>query len=414
MLMERAALAVADAVGEYGDQIRVLSVCGTGNNGADGIAAGRILRERGIPVTLLLAGDPDHGTEEFRLQKQIAEHLGMDIRLVETDAPEDGGQQKKLLWPWEEERYDVVIDALFGIGLSRPVAGELRQLIDRLQSLEEVHVVSVDIPSGIHADTGQVMGTAMKADVTVTFGWEKTGLKLYPGKAYAGQVRIAKIGFPGECFRQAGWDSQILDASDLKRLPGRSPEGNKGTFGRVLVIAGSHGMCGASFLSALAAYRTGAGLVKVLTVPENRRILQTQLPEAIVETYDPETVMPGEEFQTFLEEQCDWADVIVMGPGLGRESYVESLAEMVLAHVYVPLVLDADGLNAVADHPHLTRFFTENIIITPHMGEMARLTGNSVQELKEDPLLAAREYSSRHGVVCVMKDAVTVIADNFT
>ncbi len=140
-------------------------------------------------------------------------------------------------------------------------------------------------------------------------------------------------------------------------------------------------------------------------------ILQTQLPEAIVETYEPEAVLPGGDFQEFLERQCDWADAIVMGPGLGRDSYVERLVEMVLAHAYVPMVLDADGLNAVADHPHLTRYFTENIIITPHMGEMARLTGTTVGALKADALHAARDYSSRYSVICVMKDAATVIAE---
>lgn len=411
VLMERAALAVADAVSSVIEGIgdaakrvqqwkgvpRILIVCGTGNNGADGIAVGRILHGRGYEVTVVLAGNPEHATEEHRLQQRIAEKLG--VTLVKEIRP---------------GHYEVIVDALFGIGLARPIEGTYRNLMELLTAEREKNdtiVVAVDIPSGIHADTGAVMGIALPADVTVTFGYGKSGLCLYPGKAYAGTVLVADIGFSDISLKRIGWDASMLERSDLINLPERRADGNKGTFGKVLLIAGSGGMSGAAYLSALAAYRTGAGLVKILTVPENRGILQMQLPEAIVETYDPEAVLPNGPFDAFLESQCDWADVIVMGPGLGQYSYVESLVEMVLSHAYVPVVLDADGLNAVAEHPHLTRYFTENIIITPHMGEMSRLTGMPVAELKEDPLQAARDYSSRHGVVCVMKDAVTVIAE---
>ena len=402
VLMERAALAVAEAAEAFlsgqSPDAGVLIVCGTGNNGADGIAVGRILHGRGYRVRVLLAGNPEHATKEHRMQQQIAENLQVPTACADA-------------FSLEQEHFAVIVDALFGIGLGRPVEGRYRELLEQLSGMKEARIIAVDIPSGIHADTGAVMGTALRADLTVTFGYGKSGLMLYPGKSYAGEVRIADIGFSDICRERVGWDAQVLEAEDRKKLPGRLADGNKGTFGKVLIVAGSRGMCGAALLSALAAYRTGAGLVKVLTVPENRVILQTQLPEAIVETYEPEAVLPGGDFQEFLERQCDWADAIVMGPGLGRDSYVESLVEMVLAHAYVPMVLDADGLNAVADHPHLTRYFTENIIITPHMGEMARLTGTTVGALKADALHAARDYSSRYSVICVMKDAATVIAE---
>ena len=152
--------------------------------------------------------------------------------------------------------------------------------------------------------------------------------------------------------------------------------------------------------------------MKIITVSGNRGILQTQIPEAIMTVYEPEDAERDEEgFRSAVEAQCDWADAIIMGPGLGREPYVEKLVEAVLSHAYVPIVLDADGLNTAADHPALTRYFTENFIVTPHMGEMARLTGSTVSQLKADAVAAARAYSSRTGAVCVMKDAVTVIAD---
>lgn len=408
VLMERAALAVAEAAIEAADawtgrkagrgQVGILVACGTGNNGADGLAAARILWQRGYRVTVVLAGDPEHGTEEYQIQRKIAKQLEVPIK-----------RQEECL----EGSWQIIVDALFGIGLSRPVEGAYRRLLEQLENLRKTEgawVVAADVPSGIQADTGAVMGMALPADVTVTFGFLKAGLTLYPGKTYAGQVKVAEIGFSRKSLEVSGWVGRMPEKTDLSLLPARQPEGNKGTFGKVLVIAGSRGMCGAAYLSALAAYRTGAGLVKVLTLPENRPVLQTLLPEAIVETYEPEEPDPGM-FRELIERQCDWADVIVLGPGLGGEAYVGYLTEVVLSYAYVPIVLDADGLNTVVKHPYLTRYFTENLIITPHMGEMARLWGCRVEELKEHPIQAAKEYSSRYGPVCVLKDAVTVTAD---
>ena len=411
VLMERAALAVADEteilVGNTGDFCEITAVCGMGNNGADGIAAARILKCRGYNTTIIMCGNPDHATEENLLQQKIARNLQIPLVFL-SEKPE-----KVLEEEFSGRKIRVVIDALFGIGLNRPAAGASSQVLQFLQKKKEegkILVAAVDIPSGIHASTGAVMGSALAADVTVTFGFEKTGLILYPGRTWAGQVKVADIGFTEESLSYSGWDGQALEPSDLEQLYSRQPDGNKGTFGKVLIIAGSKGMSGAAYLSALGAYRTGAGLVKILTVPENREILQSQIPEAIVETYETEEGS-FEELKLLLEKQCQWADVIVLGPGLGQEPYVSYLAEQVLEDAYVPIVLDADGLNTVASHPYLTRYFTENIIITPHMGEMARLCSCSINQLKEDPVQAARAYSSRYGVVCVMKDAATITAD---
>ena len=170
-------------------------------------------------------------------------------------------------------------------------------------------------------------------------------------------------------------------------------------------------MCGAAYLSALAAYRTGAGLVKILTVEENRQALKTLLPEAILAVYRPEQILEGSEaFREMIEEQMNWADVVVLGPGLGTEDYAEYLVEDILTSAFVPVILDADGLNLVAAHPYLTAYYTENIVITPHLGEMARLTGQSVKEIQEDLPGAALSYASRYGITCVLKDAASVVA----
>lgn len=397
VLMERAAMAVAETVAERaGKKERIWAACGTGNNGADGIAAARMLFLKGYRVTILLCGDPDSGTEEYRQQLSIARKL--EVPIVEFGDFIPGF-------------CDVIIDAVFGVGLSRKIEGEYEQVLSMLAQRRAREVIAVDIPSGIHSDSGQVMGIALKATVTVTFGYEKLGTVLYPGKEYSGQVVIRDIGFPQVDFRNMGIQAFTYGEEDLCRIPNRPDYSNKGSFGKVLLAAGSKHMSGAAYLSALAAYRMGAGLVKILTVEDNRVILQQQLPEAIIETYEPDLVWSDPDgFRQLIGKACDWASVIVLGPGLGSEPYVELLVEEVLGYAYVPILIDADGLNAIARKPSLTQYYTENIIITPHLGEMARLTGMEIAEIQKHLMEVAVEYSRRYGITCVLKDAVTVAA----
>lgn len=425
VLMERAAMGVArEAEKLAGKDDVIWAVCGTGNNGADGVAAARMLALKGYNVTIIVAGDREKGTREFHTQMEIAGRLGLSAVEWKDFIP---------------GRCGLIIDGVFGVGLTRAVEGEYREILETLGDMNDTAVVAVDIPSGIHSTTGQVMGIALKADVTVSFGCEKLGSVLYPGRDYCGKVVVEDIGFPQVSFEKAGPLAWTLEREDLKGLPRRPAHSNKGTFGKVLVIAGCSGMSGAAYLAALAAYRIGAGLVKIMTVEENRQILLQQLPEAIITTYRPgeledaeqETAgEPGDSSQTGgrdrgqpqglasrgprwqerIERECAWADVIVMGPGLGQEPYVELLVQSVLTSAYVPIVLDADGLNTIASHPYLEQYYTENIVITPHLGEMARLTGRTVKEIQKDVPGAAAEYSGRHGIVCVLKDAATVVA----
>ena len=410
VLMERAAMAVAAEAEKAAKKDEIVwAVCGSGNNGADGIAAARMLHLKGYPVCIYMAGDENRGTVELKTQLSIARKLGISVK------------------PWQEIETEkkgkhccVIIDAVFGVGLGRPVEGNYKRCLDDLNQIREqehTFCVAVDIPSGIHADTGTVMGTALKADVTVTFGWEKMGTALYPGRSYAGKVLVKDIGFPEMALEgeeeEGGRPERAFayEKKDLCHIPERKADSNKGTFGKVLIAAGSAGMCGAAYLSALTAYRAGAGLVKILTVEENRPILQGLLPEAIIASYTPDQLLQGrEEFKEMIEEQMKWASVVVLGPGLGSEPYVEYLVEDILTSAYVPVILDADGLNTIASHPYLTSYYTENIIITPHLGEMARLTGQTISQLKEDLVGAASAYASRYGVTCVLKDAATVVA----
>ena len=412
VLMERAALEVArvaerEAKGLNGEnplsQVRIQAVCGTGNNGADGVAAARILFLKGYNAGALILGDPGEGSKQFQKQLQIARSFGMPVY--------QAGEEQPL-----KLKAELVIDAIFGVGLSREVGGMFADWVRRINEERAAgkirRVIAVDLPSGIHGGSGQVMGTAVKADVTVTFGWEKRGSVLYPGRDYAGQVETADIGFsPAAVNLLEEIPACAYGPEDLARIPERKAYSNKGTFGRVLIVAGSANMCGAAFLCALGAYRMGAGLVKVLTVEENRQPLLQLLPEVILETYTESQLMEGrEEFRQMIDAQCQWADVVILGPGLGSKEYVEYLVEDILTAACTPVVVDADGLNAIAAHPYLTSYFTENLIITPHLGEMSRLTGEPIAQMKQDTAACAKSYALRYGLTCVLKDAATVVA----
>ena len=413
VLMERAAMGVAREARKMLEKAgisRVVALCGTGNNGADGVAAARMLAVHGIEAAVAIAGNLDQASEEFTSQLSIAKKAGVHVYTADE-------------W-MQDTRPCVLLDALFGVGLSRDVEGAYAAYVRHVNALrgEEngiVGVLAVDLASGINAQTGRVMGVAVQADVTVTFGWEKRGTLLYPGRALSGNVIVEDIGFWDACLKnvELGVEEDeeglafSLEAGDLLEIPKREAYSNKGSFGKVLIVAGCVGMCGAAYLSALSAYRTGAGLVKILTVEENRPTLQMLLPEAIMAIYTPSQLLEGrEEFRKELDEECRWADVVVLGPGLGSDSYVEYLVEDILTMACTPVVVDADGLNAIAAHPYLTSYFTENIIITPHLGEMARLTGQSISQIQENLVQTAQAYAARYGITCVLKDATSVIA----
>lgn len=389
VLMERAALKVVEAILENRLELsRVLVLCGSGNNGGDGIAVARLLAQRGIKTDVYFPGNREKASEETRRQMKIAEQYGLKMNTT-----------------LQSETYTVIVDALFGIGLSREIEGRFREALQEMEAIQEkgAKVVAVDMPSGIHSDTGQVMGIALKADITVTFAGPKLGQIFYPGAVYCGKLVVADIG-----ITEASLEEKPLaftyDEKDLKKLPQRLPDGNKGTFGKTLVIAGGQEMSGAAYFSACAALRSGAGMVRIYTGEKNRQALQSLLPEAILTTYE-------ENDRTFvrLEECLSWADNVILGPGLGQEEQAQALSQKVLQENKKPCLIDADGLNLLAKMPDRMPF-SFPVLITPHMGEMARLTGKSIEELKKNPAEAAKQYAKENRLVCVLKDARTVVA----
>lgn len=404
VLMERAALAVAaeaESMTKQGDSILV--ICGMGNNGADGLAAARMLTLHGRKVRVVLCGTPDRATKEHSVQLNVVKKLGIFIDTMDISQEYSiKGALNASLWG----EYDLIIDALFGVGLSRLLEGIYVSLIGVVNQLHETGkaVLAVDIPSGISASDGRVLGAAVKADVTVTFGYEKLGMVFYPGSVYCGRKSVADIGFSMEKDLKVRL-ARTFEKKDLSFLPERRPDGNKGTFGKVLIAAGSSGMCGAAYMSALAAYRMGAGLVRIYTVKENVMMLQTMLPEAIVTAFDKEYLDKEQ-----LEKAAGWADAAVIGPGLSTEPYAKVILTWFLKLCRCPVVLDADALNLLGMHRELFTYLNSNMVVTPHVGEMKRLTGREIQEIKENPIGIAENFHKTYGAVCVLKDARTVIA----
>ena len=388
-LMEHAAQACVQVLeDEKVDLSHVCVVCGSGNNGGDGFAIARILQNNRYSVETFCVGNPEHYTEETQEQMHRLQECGGKITYGMP----------------QEDSYSVIIDAVFGVGLSRKVEGRYRQVIEQMNRMRGTKF-AVDIPSGLSATTGCILGCAFKADYTVTFQLKKIGLELSQGRTMAGRVIVPDIGISTDSICE---DQEIVRTAgkDIyrKMLPDRPEDSNKGTYGRLLVIAGSKGMAGAAYLNAHAAYMTGAGLVRIYTSSDNREILQTLLPEAIITTYEKYN---KEELLSLLT----WADSVCIGSGLGMSRLSEKILKTVIEYVKVPCLIDADGLNLLAENKnYLNQMAERRFVITPHMKEMSRLTGIPVEELKADRIQILKDFISRYRITCVLKDSRTLIA----
>lgn len=387
VLMERAATAFVQEIRKREiDTAKTLVVCGSGNNGGDGYAIARLLMLAGDAVDVVAALPKAKATEGNLLQQKIYKAYGGQIH---TKIP-------------EHIEYTAVVDAIFGVGLSRGIEGEPAALLTQMNEMSGTKL-AVDIPSGISSDNGSVLGTAFKADLTVTFAYEKLGSLLWPGNTFAGEVALSDVGINDRSFLERGPAVAALEKSDLSCLAVRESHSNKGTFGKLLVIAGSKGMAGAAYLCAKAAYISGCGLVRIFTPEENREIVQTMLPEAVLTTYSakkPDAAL--------FAETVGWADAIVCGPGLGTTETSEWVVRHVLKCASVPVLFDADALNVIArDVSILLRPHTE-LVVTPHLGEMSRLSGDPVAYIQNHLIEVAKEFARQYNVICVLKDEHTV------
>ena len=401
-LMEHAGQAVCDVlrrqVADLGDQ-RVVVLCGKGNNGGDGFVVARHMYQAGMAVTTLLfaplsavKGDAKQALDRYR-------KTGGAVTTV-TDAARWKSVQGKVA------AADLVIDALFGTGLAGPVRDFLAGVIADVNAMER-RVVAVDLPSGFSADSDQVPAVAMEAEATVTFAAYKIPHALPPAMFRMGEVAVEDIGIPEEAIQAQQPEVFLVDAEDMERqlqALGRPRDAHKGTFGHVLVVAGSLGKMGAALMAARAALRGGAGLVTLACPAACAPIAQANTLEVMVEAL-PETpagtVAP--EAAARVQALMESRDLLVLGPGLSQEPETQAMVREVVARSSLPIVLDADGLNAFQDHLAGLEGLPVPVVLTPHPGEMGRLLGRANREVVGDRLRLAQTAAREHGVYLVLK-----------
>ncbi len=414
ILMEIAGMKIANAAACEVKRLRSACViCGSGGNGGDGFVAARYLSNAGVRTEVFLTS-PEKEISSADSLENLKILKNLEIKPVELSSDENFKKLKSSIID-----SDIVIDAIYGIGVRGEIKGAAARAVELINgSRAEIKgrrpyaVLSVDVPSGADASTGEVSSKCVEADITVTFEYPKIGLLKYPASKFAGKIIAASIGIPKPNPVEPEIESpkkqakekiegvQVTDPGYVAGvIPRRKADCNKGNCGKVLIIAGSSGMMGAAVLTASAAMRTGSGLV-TLCVPDKIK--------DIVNSMSLETVVAG---FSELDEKLEECDVIAVGPGLSKGTNITKLVNGLLRSkkIRVPLVMDADSLNAVSD-PSILKKSGKDIIITPHPGEFSRLSGKKIEEIQKDRVGNAGRFAAKYGVTVVLKGAYTVIA----
>jgi len=399
VLMERAGLSVIKRIKERFPQDKsIVIVAGGGNNGGDGLVIARNLFNEGRNVIVYLLSSIDKLSKDCFHQFKICEKLRVPIKIEERP-------DKK------ELKNKIVVDAIIGTGLNKIIKQEIATIIEIVNS-SDTSVVSVDIPTGVSSDTGEIMGNAIKASLTVTFGLPKIGHVLYPGKSLTGDLFIEDIGFPKWLLESDNLKNELVCKNNLK-LPQRKPDAHKGIFGHVLVIGGSIGKTGAIRLSAKAALKAGAGLVTI-AAPE---VVINSLMASVVEEMTLPLKGSGtgiisikalKQVLDFLEKK---ANVLAIGPGMGRDKEVIEFVINVIRNIYIPIVIDADGLYALKGKEEIIKEIKAPLILTPHPGEMGYLIDKTPKEINKNRIEVARNFATQTGTYLILKGAPTVIAE---
>jgi len=428
LLMERAGLAVAERINELffqkselrsqnsevkqiinKDSLRRMFIilCGGGNNGGDGLVIARLLHNQGRDVKVFLASKPAELKGDVRLNYNAAIKFGVKIYPINKFLTSHFSLPASRL---------IIVDALLGTGLSKEVRDPLSEVIKKVNKMSSP-VVSVDIPSGISSDTGQIMGSAVKAQHTVTFGLPKRGHLLYPGAEYTGNLHIEEIGFPRNLLESEKIKVNLVQKSDaLSLMPGRPAYSHKGRYGHVLLIAGSRGKTGAALMAARACLRTGAGLVTI-GIPETLlNAFQSRVTEEMLLPLPDKGNgdLALEASDTIFEFIKKRANVLAIGPGLSVDEEISRLVCLLIVKSRVPLVIDADGINAIAGKTGLLKKSMSPVILTPHSGEMVRLLSHGAEakssEIERDRITTAVTFAKRTNTYLVLKGAPTVTA----
>ncbi|AHM56223.1 YjeF [Peptoclostridium acidaminophilum DSM 3953] len=393
VLMENAGRKTYEQIEELaGNEKKILVVCGRGNNGGDGYVIARHLHNNGYTVSVSLIGGRDGIKGDALLNLEIIERMGIQIDYI-ANAEDFAAVLKR--------GYDIIVDAIFGIGIDRKVAQPFAEIIELINSYEKKElVVAVDLPSGLNTDTGEIMGSAVQSDITVTFGALKPANIFNEGINLCGKTVVADISIPRELL-EAERKSLLESGFCAGIIRRRKCSSHKGTYGKVGIVGGSLNMPGAAILSSRAAMRMGSGIVNVFADCEAFSALSGKTPEVIVVKSDysrPKDVT----------EELAGLDAVLVGPGLSKAAGRRELLLEVLSAYEGPLAIDADGLNLLQGELGTLR--GKNAIITPHIGEMARLAGKESSFVSHNAMEVAREFAAEYGCVVVLKSASTVIA----
>ncbi len=406
VLMERAGLAVSGRVKGLFGRKKIVVIAGSGNNGGDGLVAARHLLNDGWDVSVFLTSEPRNLGRDAQMQHKAAELFGLSVRPVEDLLT---GHSSVF------SRHSLIIDAIFGTGLSKPVTGTISDVID-LINRSGLPVLSVDIPSGISSDNGQVMGNAVEACYTVTFGLPKRGHFLYPGAAHAGKLFIEDIGFPRMLTTSADIAADYLEKAYVSSLiPARENYSHKGSYGHVLIVAGSRGKTGCARMAAKACLRSGAGLVTV-GVPESLASgFQACFSEEMMLVLPDRGngALSSKSSKSVIDFMHKSADILAVGPGIGVSSDTVKIMSDIIQEMSCPVVIDADGINSLRGNMKLLRGAKWPIILTPHPGEMRGLLNDSAMEIsgiEKDRINTALSFATETGTHLVLKGVPTVIA----
>ncbi len=410
LLMENAGRSVVDEIEKARKGLthkRIVVLCGRGNNGGDGFVVARYLALRGANPEILLFADPGKLGGDAKTNWEIAQAMKLSIQVL-PDGAKSRTFLRKIPFP------DVVVDALFGTGLSKPIGSEFRPVIEwTRRAAETSFIVAVDIPSGLFADKGSVPGPAVKAHLTVTFSALKLAHILPPASDLAGHVVVAPIGSPSPLFENPRYLFHIVDETQVSAvIPGRIRDSHKGTYGHVHIVAGSRGKSGAALMTGIAALRSGAGLA-TLWVPETlQRDLTGKYPELMTEPLlETDKGTPDRADADRVLAQSGKMDSLVIGPGLTTHPSTKGLVWELVRSARVPVVLDADGINAFAPPAGpLENSRRQPVVITPHPGEMADLTGRKIPVIQADRIGAASDFAVQKQCYVILKGFQTIIA----
>ncbi|MEE3356143.1 MAG: NAD(P)H-hydrate dehydratase [Candidatus Weimeria sp.] len=388
VLMERAALALLSYIRQqYGFAEKIGILCGSGNNGGDGMALARLLAEENMDVTVFLVGKPSHFSASAKVQYEGDLAYGVYF----------AGEIEEL------GDCDLLVDAILGNGADRPLAGEYLKAVRWINGTRRP-VIAVDIPTGISATTGQVLEEAVMASDTITFGFYKRGQILYPGRSYCGKLERRRIGITSRSLTDKPM-CRCIEESDIKGLlPGRFADSQKGDYGKLLCICSDINMAGAGILAAGAALAMGVGMVKVMANEANRMILQLGVPEALFTSFDEKVI-----------QEDHWANTLMIGPGLGQGEKAKELLKACLLEGSRPLLLDADAINLMAGDKELLELLQRagekrDVVLTPHRMEMSRISGRSIPSLKEKGIEEAVTFAKKYHVTLVLKGGCTICA----